>query len=59
MIQTTGSYSPDDGYSFTVVPDSSPLALTLSGLTKEDIIEIASCALCLLPEEDAQALTPL
>ena len=33
--------------------------MTLDGLTKEDIYEIASCALCMLPEEDYDTLLKL
>lgn len=54
-IQTCGGYNPEDGYSFTICFGDGP-AMTLDGLTKEDICDIASCALCLLPEEDARTL---
>jgi hypothetical protein len=30
--------------------------MTLDGLTKEDIYQIASCAMCMLPEEDYRTL---
>ena len=44
-IQNTMEDNPKNGHS-----------MTLDGLTKEDIYEIASCALCMLPEEDYQTL---
>jgi len=55
QIQTTGGYNPDDGYTFAMCFGDGPL-MSLEGLTKEDIYEIASCALCLLPEEDYKNL---
>jgi hypothetical protein len=55
QIQTCGGYNEDDGYSFTIAFGSGP-AMTLDGLTKEDIYQIASCALCMLPEEDYRTL---
>lgn len=54
-IQTCGSYHPEDGYSFSIAFGDGP-AMTLDGLSKDDIYEIASCVLCLLPEEDARTL---
>lgn len=54
-IQTLGSYNPDDGYSFTIAFGEGP-CMTLEGLTKEDIFQIASCALCLLPDEEYRTL---
>jgi hypothetical protein len=55
QIQTCGGYNPDDGYSFTIAFGDGP-AMTLDGLSKEDIYEIASCAMCMLPEEDCLTL---
>lgn len=55
QIQTTGGYNPNDGYSFAICFGDGPL-MSLDGLTKEDIYEIASCALCMLPDEDYQKL---
>jgi hypothetical protein len=55
QIQTCGGYNEDDGYTFAIAFGDGPL-MSLEGLTKEDIYEIASCALCLLPEEDYQSL---
>lgn len=55
QIQTTGGYNPDDGYTFAICFGDGPL-MSLEGLTKEDIYEIASCALCMLPDEDYKTL---
>lgn len=56
QIQTCGSYNAiDDSYTFSIAFGDGP-AMSLDGLTKEDIYEIASCALCLLPEEDYRTL---
>jgi hypothetical protein len=54
-IQTCGGYNPTDGYSFSISFGDGPL-MTLDGLEEEDIYEIASCVLCLLPEEKYQEL---
>jgi hypothetical protein len=51
QIQTSGGYTPDDGYTFSICFGDGPL-MSLEGLSKEDIYEIASCAVCMLPEED-------
>lgn len=48
-IQTCGSYSPDDGYSFSIAFGDGP-CMTLEGLTEKDIYEIASCSCAMLPE---------
>jgi len=58
QIQTCGSSHPEDGYSFSIAFGDGP-CMTLDGLTKEDIYEIASCALCMLPEKDYQNLITL
>jgi hypothetical protein len=55
QIQTTGGYNPDDGYTFAICFGDGPL-MSLEGLTKEDIYQIASCALCMLPEEEYRTL---
>lgn len=54
-IQTCGSCHPEDGYSFSIAFGDGP-CMTLDGLSKEDIYEIASCALCMLPDEEYQTL---
>lgn len=53
-IQTCGAYNSDE-YSFSISFGDGP-CMTLEGLSKEDIYEIASCSLCLLPEEDYRTL---
>jgi hypothetical protein len=55
QIQTCGSCHPDDSYNFSIAFGDGP-CMTLDGLSKEDIYEIASCAMCMLPEEDYQNL---
>lgn len=58
QIQTCGSYlGNDDSYTFSIAFGDGP-AMSLDGLTKEDIYEIASCAICMLPEEDYRTLLP-
>lgn len=54
-IQTFGGYNEDDGYTFSICFGEGPL-MSLEGLTKEDIYEIASCALCMLPDEEYRTL---
>lgn len=55
-IQTCGSYiKTDDCYSFSITFGDGP-CMSLDGLAKEDIYEIASCALCMLPDEDYRTL---
>lgn len=54
-IQTCGSFHLEEGYTFSIAFGDGP-CMTLDGLTKEDIFEIASCALCMLPEEDYRTL---
>jgi len=54
-IQTCGSWSIENEYSFSIAFGDGP-AMTLEGLSKEDIYEIASCACVLLPEEDYRTL---
>jgi hypothetical protein len=49
QIQTCGGYNPDDGYSFTIAFGDGP-AMTLDGLTKQDLQEIQSCVECLMLE---------
>lgn len=55
QIQTSGGYNSEDGYSFAICFGNGPL-MNLEGLTKEDIYEIASCALCMLPDDDYKNL---
>ncbi len=55
QIQTCGGYNEDDGYTFAIAFGNGPL-MSLEGLTKEDIYEIASCALCMLPDEEYRTL---
>lgn len=55
QIQTWGGYNKDDGYTFALAFGNGPL-MSLEGLTEEDIYEIASCALCLLPESVSRTL---
>lgn len=55
QIQTSGGYNPEDGYSFAISFGNGPL-MNLEGLTKEDIYEIASCALCMLPDGEYRTL---
>lgn len=50
QIQTCGCCHPDDGYSFSIAFGDGP-CMTLDGLSKEDVYQIASCAMCMLPEE--------
>jgi hypothetical protein len=54
-IQTCGGYNEDDGYTFSICFGKGPL-MSLEGLTKEDIYQIASCALCMLPDEEYRTL---
>lgn len=56
QIQTCGSFvESDDCYTFSIAFGDGPV-MSLDGLTKEDIYEIASCALCMLPEENYRTL---
>lgn len=52
-IQATGGYNPDDGYSigFVLDPKSEQL-ISLSGLSKEDIIYLRDLFDCLLDYDD-------
>lgn len=49
-IQTCGSYNPDDGYSICVAL-SERHAITLDGLSKEDMLELKSCIDCMIYDE--------
>lgn len=52
-IQATGGYNPDDGYSISFVLDSkSEQLITLSGLTREDVIYFRDLFDCLLDCDD-------
>lgn len=56
QIQTCGSFIETDNlYTFSIAFGDGP-AMSLDGLSKEDIYEIASCALCMLPDEDYRTL---
>jgi hypothetical protein len=52
-IQTCGGF---DGEVYNITVAFEKHAITLDGLTKEDIYEIASCAICMLPDEDYRIL---
>jgi hypothetical protein len=52
-IQTCGGF---DGEVYNITVAFEKHAITLDGLSKEDIYEIASCAMCMLPEEDCRTL---
>ncbi len=52
-IQTCGGF---DGEVYNVTVAFEKHAITLDGLTKEDIYQIASCAMCMLPDEDYRTL---
>jgi hypothetical protein len=50
-IQTCGSSNPDeDEYSLTIAFKKQ--AITLDGLSKDDVLEIKSCIDCMLFEEE-------
>ena len=50
-IQTCGSSNPDeDEYSLTIAFEKQ--AITLDGLSKDDVLEIKSCIDCMLFEEE-------
>jgi hypothetical protein len=55
QIQTCGGYNETDGYTFAIAFGDGPL-MSLEGLTEDDIYEIASCALCLLPDTVSRTL---
>ena len=51
-IQTCGSSNPDeDEYSLTIAFEKQ--AITLDGLSKDDVLEIKSCIDCILFEEES------
>lgn len=52
-IQATGGYNPDDGYSigFVLDPKSEQL-ISLSGLSKDDLIYLRDLLDCLLDCDD-------
>jgi hypothetical protein len=52
-IQTCGGF---DGEVYNITVAFEKQAITLDGLSKEDIYQIASCAMCMLPEEDYHTL---
>ena len=50
-IQTCGSSNPDeDEYSLTIAFEKQ--AITLDGLSKDDMLELKSCIDCMLFEEE-------
>ena len=50
-IQTCGSCNPDeDEYSLTIAFEKQ--AITLDGLSKDDMLELKSCIDCMLFEEE-------
>lgn len=49
-IQTCGAYHPDDGYTLTIAFNNYH-AITLDGLTLDDLQEIKSCVDCMLVKE--------
>ena len=50
-IQTCGSSNPDeDEYSLTIAFEKQ--AITLDGLSKDDILELKSCIDCMLLEDE-------
>jgi hypothetical protein len=50
-IQTCGSSNPDeDEYSLTIAFEKQ--AITLDGLSKDDVLELKSCIDCMLFEEE-------
>ena len=50
-IQTCGSSNPEeDEYSLTIAFEKQ--AITLDGLSKDDVLEIKSCIDCMLFEEE-------
>lgn len=53
VIQTCGSYRPDDGYSISIVFNDYH-SLTFDGLDEEDLKELKSCIECLLWVEEPE-----
>ncbi len=49
-IQATGSYKPEDGYSFSFVVGDSPL-ISFDGLTEEEVIYLRDLFDILLPDD--------
>jgi|694.fasta_scaffold39420_11 hypothetical protein len=47
LIQTCGSYNPDDGYSICIAL-SERHVITLDGLNEEDMLELKSCIDCMI-----------
>lgn len=50
MIQCTGSYTGEFDYSLSICYDN--YAVTLDGLSKEDMQELQSCINCMLLEDN-------
>jgi hypothetical protein len=54
-IQTCGSCNPDeDEYSLTIAFEKQ--AITLDGLSKDDMLELKSCIDCMLFEEETDGI---
>jgi hypothetical protein len=54
-IQTCGSSNPDeDEYSLTIAFEKQ--AITLDGLSKDDMLELKSCIDCMLFEEESDGV---
>lgn len=55
-LQATGSFHPDEGYSFSFVVGDSPL-ISFEGFTEEEVIYMRDLFDIILPED--KCLTPL
>ena len=54
-VQTSGSY---DGECYTInVAFNDFHVMTLDGLSREDLFELASCITCMMPQDDFNKLT--
>ena len=52
-LQATGSFNPDDGYSFSFVVGDSPL-ISFEGFTEEEVIYLRDLFDVLLPDDKCQ-----
>jgi hypothetical protein len=50
-IQTCGGYNKDDSYSLTVAFNDNH-AVTLDGLSHEDMLQLKSCIDCMIMEDE-------
>ena len=50
-VQTCGGYNEDDGYSLTVA-FTDQHAITLDGLSYEDMLQLKDCIDCMLLEDE-------